>query len=219
MPPPIAAAPEPELRWFFDVVSPFSYLQFARLEPLRQNCRIEYLPILFAGLLKHWQQKGPAEIDGKRLFTYRHCTWLAQRRGLAFRFPPRHPFNPLPALRLILALDAREDVVRQVFEFIWAEGRDLGAAGEFAALAQRLGVSNVEGLIETSGAKRRLQENTDAAIAAGVFGVPTFLCRGELFWGDDATEMVADFIADPQMLERPEMRRLRSLDVGAARRT
>lgn len=205
-------------RLYFDVVSPFAYLHFHALEPLRPRLELEYVPVLFAGLLKHWGQLGPAEIPAKRRYVYRHCAWTARQRGLPFRMPPAHPFNPLPALRLIAALGSGEAVVRGVFGFIWGEGRDIGAPGELEALAARLGASDAATLIQAPQARQSLLDNTGAAIAEGVFGVPTVSCGGQLFWGDDSIGMLGGFLDRPDLFEEAEMRRIECLPAGAERR-
>ena len=61
---------------------------------------VEYRPVLFAGMLAHHGQKGPAEIEAKRAWTFRHVHWLAHSHGIPMDTPARHPFNPLPLLRL-----------------------------------------------------------------------------------------------------------------------
>ncbi|MBL6752052.1 MAG: 2-hydroxychromene-2-carboxylate isomerase [Nevskia sp.] len=205
-------------RWYFDVVSPFAYLQLAGLKRFEGRLQIEYCPVLFAGLLKHWGQLGPAEIPAKRLQIYRMCTFLARSRGIPFRMPPRHPFNPLPALRLIVALDAQPAVIADVFDFIFAEGRDIGDPAELEALARRLGVADLAAATGSAQVKQRLADNTNAAIAEGVFGVPTMVCEGELFWGDDSSDMLDAFLRDRHLFEDPEMQRLTDLPVGQARR-
>ena len=85
--------------WYFDFISPFAYLQWRRLRDERRLA-LEPVPILFAAVLDHVGQKGPAEIPGKRTFTYRFVHWQARRAGVPLRFPPAHPFNPMAALRL-----------------------------------------------------------------------------------------------------------------------
>lgn len=205
-------------RWYFDVVSPFSYLQMATLGRFAGRLQIEYCPVLFAGLLKHWGQLGPAEIPGKRNYIFRYCTWLARRHGIPFRMPPRHPFNPLAALRLIVALGADAAVVKTVFEFIFAEGRDLAEPQQWQALTARLGVADADALIAAPAVKQRLLDNTNAAIAQGVFGVPTMVVRGQLFWGYDSGDMLEAFLSDPALFDDAEMRRLAELPVGASRR-
>src|SRR5688500_20142066 len=87
--------------WYFDFVSPYSYICLHRLGEL--PVQVSYNPVLFAGLLNRWGQKGPAEIPAKRRRTYRGCTWWAGERGVPVRVPAAHPRNPLPYLRLSLA--------------------------------------------------------------------------------------------------------------------
>src|SRR5204862_8070568 len=95
----------PSVDWYFDFVSPYSYICLHRLPAL--GTPVTHKPVLFAGLLEHWGQKGPAEIAPKRRWTYRWCAWWAQERDIAFRFPAAHPFNPLQHLSLALACGSR----------------------------------------------------------------------------------------------------------------
>src|SRR5207302_3257414 len=106
--------------WYFDFVSPYSYICFHRLAGISPV--MTYKPVLFAGLLEHWGQKGPAEVPVKRRWTYRWCTWWARELGVPFRFPAAHPFNPLPHLRLALACGSSPDAVKRIFEWIWMSG-------------------------------------------------------------------------------------------------
>ena len=204
------------LAWYFDFISPFSYLQFAAYPELVRSAALR--PVLFAGLLNHWGNKGPAELPPKRLQTYRYTYWQAQQYGIVMKYPPAHPFNPIPALRLALALEARFDPVRTIFEFIWKEGRSV--AEEWPALAERLGLNAAEADAITADpqVKEALARNGRDAIARGVYGVPTFDTGKELFWGLDATEMLLDYLAYPALFDDAEMRRIAALPVGAARK-
>jgi 2-hydroxychromene-2-carboxylate isomerase len=206
----------PRLVWYFDFISPFAYLQFAAHPDLFARPDVALRPILFAGLLAHWGHKGPAEIAPKRVHTYRGVVWQAARRGIPLRFPPAHPFNPIHALRLAIALGATQAVVKTIFDFVWAEGRSIG--DEWPALCERLGVRDVEALIGTDRVKAALRANGEEAIAAGLFGVPTFAVDGELFWGEDATPMLRDYLANPALFASPEMQRVTSLPAAAERR-
>ena len=203
------------LDWYFDYLSPFAYLQFSAHPDLMQRHELTFRPLLFAALLNHWGHKGPAEIPPKRVHTFRLASWLAAGRGIPIRCPPAHPFNPLPALRLTIALGARYSVVKTVFDFIWAEGRSVD--DEWAALLARLGVADAAPLLADERVKATLRANGDAAIAAGVFGVPTFVIDGHLFWGEDATGMVRAYLADRRMFDTPEMRRIDTLPAAASR--
>jgi 2-hydroxychromene-2-carboxylate isomerase len=203
------------ITWYFDFVSPFAYLQFAVRPELFQRPDVTLRPVLFAGLLNHWGQKGPAEIEPKRAHTYRLCQWQAARRNVPMRFPPAHPFNPLHALRLAIAFGSTYETIKSIFDFIWVQGRSPN--DEWKALCDTLGVPGAEVLAASEGVKSALRENGEAAIAAGVFGVPTFVVDGHVFWGIDATAMLHDYLADPGLFDSDAMRRLASLPAGATR--
>ncbi|HEV2333140.1 MAG TPA: 2-hydroxychromene-2-carboxylate isomerase [Gammaproteobacteria bacterium] len=205
-------------RWYFDLISPFSYLHLKQFHKLPGDLEIECVPVLFAGLLKHWEHKGPAEIPGKRTFMYRQLNWLAGHHGIPFKMPPAHPFNPLPALRLLIASGPTREHVEAAFDMIWKEGRDVTTPESLAELGERLGVKDVQAALADEAVKARLKANTDTAITRGIFGVPTFGIGETLFWGQDSLEMMLDYLKDPKLFDTPEMRRLSSLPVGAARR-
>ena len=174
---------------------------------------MSYKPVLFAGLLNHWGQKGPAEIPAKRRWTYRWCTWWAKELGIPFRFPAAHPFNPLQHLRLAIACGNAPDAVKRIFESIWMSGENANDPERFSRLCADLGIEK-EKLSEM---KDRLRQNTEEAAARSVFGVPSFVADGEVFWGADSIEFVNAFLAEPKVLRNDEMRRVDSLPVGAAR--
>ena len=203
--------------WYFDFVSPFAYLALGEIEEISREVPIALKPVLLGALLTHYGQLGPAEVEPKRLQTYRMCVWKARERGIEFRFPPAHPFNPLTLLRVAAALDGEPQAVRIVFDLIWKEGRDPSAPQSLSLLRERLGVDDFDALIERAGAKERLRRNTEAAIAAGVFGVPTLALGNQLFWGLDALPMARVFLINPSLFDEEEMRRLDHLPVAAAR--
>ena len=209
---------KPVLHWYFDVISPYAYFQAERLAEVERVAEVRRVPVLFAGLLEHWGQLGPAEIVPKRRFTFRYAVWYAQRQGLPLRMPPGHPFNPLRLLRLAAAFDGRADVVREVFRFVWAEGRSSDDPGAWRDLCARVGVPDGDALVSTPEVKARLADNGRDALARQVFGVPSFVTPdGELFWGVDATDMLMDFLAGAPVMTSPEMLKADTLPVIKAR--
>jgi 2-hydroxychromene-2-carboxylate isomerase len=203
--------------WYFDFVSPFSYLQCEQLPALETKMRIHYRPVLFAGLLKAHGHKGPAEIPAKRHFTYRFLVWQAQRLGVPFKFPAVHPFNPLPLLRLAIAADCDPEAVRSIFRFVWRDGRLGDLPIEWAELTGELHMPDAHLRIDSPEVKAALRHNTDEAIGRGVFGVPTLAIGDELFWGVDATAMAVDYVAAGCRYADPEMARVARLPIGAER--
>lgn len=180
-------------RWYFDFISPFAYLQWRRLKTLRDVLAIEPVPILFAAVLDQIGQKGPAEIPGKRRFTYRHVQWRARQDGVPLRFPPAHPFNPLAALRLAIAAGGTAAAIDAIFAQIWQRGEAADTPAALAQTAAVLGIADVDAALAAPAVKDALRRNTEAALAHGVFGVPTLALGEELFWGDDATAMAVDY--------------------------
>ncbi|KVT50012.1 2-hydroxychromene-2-carboxylate isomerase [Burkholderia ubonensis] len=203
--------------WYFDFVSPFAYLQLEQFERLPPTLTIEPRPIVLGALLAHWGQKAPAEIAAKRVFTYRHAQYRADKLGIPFRMPPAHPFNPIKPLRLAIAMGGSLDVIRRIFRHIWRDGHDVASPESFAALCDAVGYPEGVSAVDAQDVKDALRAHTDHAIAHGVFGVPTFEWDGELFWGEDATAMFVDCVASRAWLDSPEVQRISALPDGIRR--
>jgi len=206
-----------KVSWVFDVISPFSYLGFQQLRSLPEGTQVELVPVLFAGLLNHYGQLGPAEIEPKRRFTYRFIVWRARKLGVPLKMPPVHPFNPLSALRLIIAAGGDMRAVRTGFDFVWAHGRNVSDPTVLADLARELGISDMQAALNDPEVKQKLRRNTEWAAARGVFGVPTFVIGQESFWGQDAFEMALDYLRDPAPFSDEEMSRIDQMPVGVSR--
>jgi len=203
--------------WVFDVISPFAYLAFPRLGELPRGVQLEFVPVLLAGLLERFGQLGPAEIASKRRFTYRFALWRARRLGMAMRLPPAHPFNPLAALRLIIAAGSDRRAVGAVLDAVFRDGRNVSDPAVIADLAHELGVADPQAALATPAIKQRLRENTEWAAARGIFGVPTLVVGEEFFWGHDAVDMALEYLDDPQGFEDASMRTVDHLPVGVER--
>lgn len=197
-----------QLRFHFDVISPFAYLAFQRLPRVLEGLSYEvaYQPVLFAGMLSHWGQKGPAEIEPKRAWTFRHVHWLAHRDGVPIATPSQHPFNPLALLRLAVAcapspgMTPSRHVVEQLFRHVWEGGGDPIDAQRLLDLAQRLAPRSDP---NSDAVKQSLKDSTAAAISRGVFGVPTIEVDGRLFWGVDSLEMLSAYLRGDPWFDGP----------------
>ncbi len=209
------------LVFHFDPISPYAWLAFARLPQALEglSVAVEYRPILFAALLQQWGQKGPAEIEPKRAWTFRQVHWLAQRHGIAIDTPAQHPFNPLALLRLLWACAPEGGTpnrwqVETVFRHVWQGGADANEPARLAALA-----ADLKPLRDPAGAdvKLALRQATDAAQRLGVFGVPTIECEGRLYWGFDALDMLADALRGGAWFDGPAWEREGAPRPGVAR--
>jgi 2-hydroxychromene-2-carboxylate isomerase len=203
--------------WYFDFISPFAYLQFEWLRRERPGLDVEPRPVMLAALLKHWGSIGPAELPTKRVFTYRFVTWKARQLGIPMRFPPTHPFNPLPALRLAIAAGGGMDAIAAIFRHVWRDGLDGTSVEALRSLAASLGITDPVTAIADPEVKASLAANGQSALADGVFGVPTFIVDRQLFWGLDATDMLVDYLAVPERFEDEAMRSVAMLPIGIER--
>ncbi|HMM86939.1 2-hydroxychromene-2-carboxylate isomerase [Azohydromonas sp.] len=197
------------LRFWFDPVSPYAYLAFEHLPQALEGLSyvVEYRPVLFAGLLGQWGQKGPAEVEPKRAWTFRHVAWRAHELGIPVATPAQHPFNPLAHLRLLLACapdggTPNRHACEQVLHHVWrGDGADANDAARLATLRERLAPARDPA---SEAVKQALKDATAEAIGRGVFGVPTVELDGRLFWGLDALAMVAAALRGDPWFDGPD---------------
>jgi len=191
-----------QLVFHFDVLSPFAWLAFQRLPQVLEGIshEVEYRPLLLAGLLAHHGQKGPAEVEPKRVWTFRHVHWLAAQHGITLQTPAEHPFNPLALQRLALACGPNRRVVEALFRHVWVGGGSANDPARLAVLTEQLAPRRDPGSDEV---KAELRRNTEHAAAAGVFGVPTIEQEGRFFWGLDALPMLRDALSAGTWFEGP----------------
>lgn len=208
--------------FWFDAISPFAWLAFERLPQAFEgcSCEVEYRPILFAGLLGHWGQKGPAEIEPKRAWTFRHVHWLAQRHGIPLDTPAQHPFNPLALQRLAWACapaggTPNRRVVEAIFRHVWVGGADANEPSRLAELTARLAPQRDPAGDEV---KADLRRTTEEAVRRGLFGVPTTELDGRLFWGLDGLDMLADALRGGAWWDGPAWEREGLPRAGVSRR-
>jgi 2-hydroxychromene-2-carboxylate isomerase len=216
------------ITFYFDFISPYAYLAFEKLPEvlMGQSYSVSYKPVLFAALLKHHGQLGPAEIQSKREWTYRQSLWLAHQQGTDLMLPSKHPFNPVGLLRLAVACGAQPGelnspvdtpnryAVETLFRHVWNTGEDAADATRVAALAAIL---NPVCDASSAEVKNQLRANTEEAIANNVFGVPTLLVDDKLFWGLDALPMVRDYLSGDGWFAGADWHAALQVEVGAVR--
>ena len=208
------------ITFYLDFISPYAYLAFEGLPQalMGHSYSVTYKPVLFAALLKHHGQLGPAEIAAKRDWTYRQVQWLAHSHGTALQLPAAHPFNPLALLRLALACDPQglpnRYVCETVFRHVWRGGADATDIARLQVLTQQLAPKRA---VDSDEVKSQLKSHTDEAIARGVFGVPTFAVDDKLFWGFDALPMLRDYLRGDAWFAGPQWDAAASLPAAVRR--
>ncbi len=205
-----------QLEIFFDFLSPFSYLGILEFELLQNkiDCsqlELTWRPVLMANVIHAYETKGPAEIASKRDYLFRQILRYCDRTDTPIKVPKVLPFNSGEALRLCLYFDSLGvDISTLVFTFFkaaWGEGRDLSDLDVLTELMNHCGLDSQQALQE-SGSKdvrRLLKGNQARALELGVFGVPSFVLDGELFWGRDSLADLEDVITHERELPMKQL--------------
>ncbi|MCK5883509.1 MAG: 2-hydroxychromene-2-carboxylate isomerase [Bacteriovoracaceae bacterium] len=190
-----------KLSYYFDFQSPYSYLswQWVKKEIARGEHQIELIPVVLGQVIKHHDTKGPAEIPAKRDYLFKDCLRYSTKNGIKFCTPKQLPFNSLYALRMALASVAEKNqvlVIDSIYNAGWGEGKDIGSPEVLTEILCGVGLDGDWFLEQTTskGARVELKVNVRDAIGRGLFGLPSFLCHDELFWGNDSIPSLEEFL-------------------------
>lgn len=221
--------PNESIDFYFDFISPYAFLAWKQIGAIAAaaNRTLVLKPVLFAGLLNHHGQKGPAEIPAKRTYTFKNVLRIAHFAKIRIVPPPAHPFNPLLALRAASSdMDeaSRVKLVDALYDLVWGTGSVEGVRGvtdprQVAEAAKRAGLDPDATLAaaESQAMKDRVKATTDEAIARGVFGVPTAIADGELFWGVDSLPHLEAALRGDDPASAANLARFTEIPVGASR--
>ncbi len=212
------------VQFFFDYISPYAYLAWTQLRSTsgEPRYRLKPVPVLFAGLLNAHGQLGPAEIPAKRDYVIKNVLRLARGFDVPLNIPPAHPFNPLLPLRVTLAAGSEGRqlaIIDALYRAVWGRGEAIDSE---RAIASALAAADIDAapLINRASrpdVKAHLRSRTENAVAAGVFGVPSLLVNGELFWGCDALPQFHHYLAHGDGLDQEQIARWRKLPSSARR--
>lgn len=199
-----------EAIFYYDIISPYAYLFVKMRRQLEGKLSLKPVPIFFPGLLRAQNNVGPAEVPEKRMHTYNFCTWKAARENIPLKFPKRHPFSSVAAMRLLYAHQADWDMVDKAFNFVWQEGKD--PETDWTGFCAALGL-HADTLKPTDeNIKLGLAANTELASKAGVFGVPSVVVDGRSFWGCDTLEWILEFVDNPNLFNEEPYKSLSLVD-------
>jgi 2-hydroxychromene-2-carboxylate isomerase len=220
-----------DIHFYFDVISPYAWLAFKALPSTLEGIahRVHYHPVVFGAMLKHHGQLGPAELPGKRDWTYRQVMWLAKQQGTVLQMPASHPFNSLAMQRMAVATSSdgqpAREVVEAIFKHVWCSGLEATDANRMAELQAQLSKwmqqsqPNFQFDIQALEVKQKLQQQTQAAIDLGLFGVPSMVVDGQVFWGQDALPMLRAYLEGDAWFQTSDWLDVGQLPVGVRRNT
>jgi 2-hydroxychromene-2-carboxylate isomerase len=200
------SAPGPKLEFWCEFASTYSYLSAMRIEALAAaaGVAVVWKPFLLGPIFKAqgWDTSPFNLYPAKGRYMVRDLERLAADRGLTFALPAAFPQNSLPAARLAL-IGGDEGWIapftRAIFEAEFAHGADIADTRLLDTLLRSLHLDSERLLsrIAQGDIKARLKQQTAEAQTRGIFGAPSFICHGELFWGDDRLEQALDWAARP----------------------
>jgi 2-hydroxychromene-2-carboxylate isomerase len=194
----------PAIEFYFDPISPFAYLGSIEIERVaaRLGRKVVWKPVLIGiTILKVMGLKPLPETPLKGPYLRHDAIRLAEYYGIPFRYHGLSGVNSLAALRAFVSLNERDpslakSLMQKVFERLWVRGLDITDPSAITEEAKTLGVeeASLTRDIESEHAKTLLRQQVDAAIKAGVFGVPYFVVDSEPIWGVDRIWMVEHWL-------------------------
>lgn len=189
-----------KLEYFYDLVSPFTYLADTQLPGLvkRTGCELVARPFFLGGVMKATGNAPPVNVPAKGAYMFGDLGRWSRRYGVPIEMPGVFPFNSLKAMRgaIVAVRQGREEAYRNAcFHGIWVEGLDVSSAAGLSEVARRAGLDSTALLaaIDQQDVKDELATNTSEAVDRGAFGAPTFFVNGaEMFWGNDRLDFVEE---------------------------
>ena len=189
------------LYFLFDFISHNAYLAWHRARGIAatHGLRFEPVPVVFGAMLSAHGQVGPAEVPPKSAWMLRDVLRKAATLKLPIAPPHSHPFKSLTPLRWSccdLPPEVRLSLIEALWRATWAQGREVSNPAVLREVATEAGcdADALERESQAETVKERLRLNTETALAAGAFGVPTMFARGQLFWGYDDLGSLAAFL-------------------------
>lgn len=187
------------LEFFFDYVSPYSYLANSQIAALvdATGAEIAYRPFLLGGVMQSTGNSPPGAVPARAKYMPADIERWLRRYDLEFNFNPHFPMKTITALRGALAADEQGDFApyhAAMFRAAWVDQVNLGDPAALQDVIQKAGLDarHLLARAENDEVKERLKSNTAEAVARGAFGAPTFFVGDELFFGNDRLDFVAE---------------------------
>ncbi len=189
------------LEFFYDFVSPYSYLASTRVEAevTRVGGKLRFRPFLLGGVFNATGNKAPIENPAKGRHLATDLGRWAKRLGVPFAWPAQFPLLTVLPLRAAFAAEKAGVLVpytHAVFRAYWAEGRDISSPAVVQEVATKAGLDGAALVAEAPGFKDALKAQTQEAVDRGSFGAPTFFVGEEMFIGNDRLDFAIEALAD-----------------------
>ena len=180
------------IEFYFDFISPYTYLGHRRIENEGSGINFNYKPILLGGLHKLWNITPQAYIEPKKDFMIMDCEMVSNKFKIDFIFNSKFPLNTIKLMRgcLILENDQLKEYIKLVFDAYWKNNEDVNDNKVLSKILDQIDIKLEEfrDKIEKNDVKEKLKEFTSEAFKKKIFGAPTFVVNNKNFWGQDRFE-------------------------------
>ena len=185
-----------EIDFYFDFISPYTYLAYKKIQSLPKDIKINYKPILLGGLHNLQGITAPAFIKPKLKHMISDCNLIAKKDKSNFIWNSKFPINSLNIMRgyLYINVEKKDLYLNIMFDAYWKDNLDISNEGIFKTLLEKCKIEVISffnGIKDTK-IKDELKSVTQKAHDKGVFGAPTFIVNDKIFWGQDRLEFVLD---------------------------
>ena len=185
-----------EIDFYFDFISPYTYLAYKKIQSLPKDIKINYKPILLGGLHNLEGITAPAFIKPKLKHMISDCNLIAKKDRSNFIWNSKFPINSLNIMRgyLYINVEKKNLYLNIMFDAYWKDNLDISNEGIFKTLLEKCKIEVISffnGIKDTK-IKDELKSVTQKAHEKGVFGAPTFIVNDKIFWGQDRLEFVLD---------------------------
>jgi len=192
------------VEFYFDLGSPATYLAYTQLPKIcaQTDTRLIYIPLLLGGVFKATGNASPVTVPAKGRYMFQDLDRYAKRYGVPLKFNPHFPINTLMLMRAVTGMQLRHPdrfaaFIDCLFKAIWVDGRSLDEPATVAAVLSENGFDPQEVLALTTDeeVKALLKDNTEKAVARGVFGAPSMFVDNQLYFGQDRLDFVLEALS------------------------
>ena len=185
-----------EIDFYFDFISPYTYLAYKKIQSLPKDIKINYKPILLGGLHNLQGITAPAFIKPKLKHMISDCDLIAKKDKSNFIWNSKFPINSLNIMRgyLFINVEKKDLYLNIMFDAYWKDNLDISNEEILKTLLEKCKIEVISffnGIKDTK-IKDELKSVTQKAHDKGIFGAPTFIVNDKIFWGQDRLEFALD---------------------------
>ena len=185
-----------EIEFYFDFISPYTYLAHKKIQSLPIDIKIKYKPILLGGLHNLEGITAPAFIKSKLKNMINDCNLIAKKNKFDFKWNDKFPINSLNVMRGYFSINStiKDRYIDIMFNAYWRDNLDIADEKILISLVESCKINPDQFLtaIKDPIIKDKLKDVTKDAHEKEIFGAPTFKINDQIFWGQDRLEYALD---------------------------